>query len=148
MNNAKIIPFSEHASAQSAGDAGGVKPLQGAGQVIDRRDFHYWLATPKTKFSAVDELSRKEVFDTMSQIVERVGRIKIAFFMERQSDVVAQSARISVLSTQLGLPRTAQLARDIGESQMAGQTGKTSRLIQKLESIASALSEDFKLEAK
>lgn len=145
MNAPKIIPFSERLAQRKNEVEFEVKPSKG--QVIDRRDFHHWLAKPIAKLSARDEASRHDIHEAMSQISERVGRIKIAFFMEKQSDVIAQSARISVLSSQLGLPRTAQLAREIGEAQMAGQTGKTSRLIHKLESIVSALTEDFASEA-
>lgn len=151
MNATKIIPFPEQNCADDSRETargpfvqeGQIRQNRQSAVIIDRSAFHYWAKRGMALSMPCPEISEK--FTIMQ---ERLGRIKIAYELHAASEVVTQSARIAVLAGQLGLPRTAKLAADIGEAVMTGQRSKAMRLIRKLEGIVVALGEDFQREVR
>ncbi len=116
---------------------------EGGAKIIERREFHHWLGQSVAVVNDHNDVASK-----FRIIQTRLDSIKMAFENNNGSEIVTQSARISLLAEQIGLPRTAKLAADIGEAQMAGHFAKTWRLILKLQDIVAALDSDFQRDAK
>ncbi len=112
------------------------------GIVIDRRDFRHWMKKAPTRHIRAN--NRKHLEEHFDQILERVDRIKTAHSNGNWSEIVTLSARIAVLSKHLDLPRTANLAYEIGEAQMVGDTETVDLLLQKLDNIINALNNDLR----
>ncbi len=113
------------------------------GDVIDRRDFGFWIQLPKAAKQPFGTFQVEEINYMVQSLSERVSVLKCSLENGRKQEVVALSARISVIASQLSLPRTAELASQIGEAQMNGDDERVAKVVAKLDDLIESLFHDI-----